>query len=288
MSDRRRTARRRARRRRQRNREYRQTGALTKLLIMFAVVAAIVLGVAIFFRIHNVEIQGNAIYSSDQVVTASGLEEGDNLLMVNRAAVAGRIKAMMPYVRDVSVSPMLPDTVVIQVKESDVAVLVRSDTGADWYVNADGRVMGSSVQGFRGQIIDLEGVTITAPKAGEQAAAAEGQAEGFAAALQVIRQMEGTGLMEQVTALDAQKSYDLILFSDDRLEILLGSTDQLEYKIQYLAVILEDLEPYQMGTIDLTFDVEQVARFIEKTVDAEEEQEEAPADSEPADGEEAE
>jgi len=46
-------------------------------------------------------------------------------------------------------------------------------------------------------------------------------------------------------------------------------------------VILEDLEPYQMGTIDLTFDVEQVARFIEKTVDAEEEQEEAPAVEEP-------
>jgi len=283
------SARRRSNRRRKRQTEYRQTGVLTKLLIMLAVVAAIVLGVAIFFRVHTVEVQGNTIYSKEQVVKASGVEAGDNLLMVNRAAVAGSIKARMPYVRDVSVSPMLPDTVVIQIKESDVAVLVQSDIGADWYVNTDGRIMGSSVEGFRGQVVELTGVTITAPKTGEQAAASEGQAENLHAALQVIRQMEGTGLIGQITALDAEKSFDLILYCGDRLDILLGGTEELEYKIQYLQVILEELEEYQKGTIDLTFDVERVARFIEKPVDtaAEEEMEEN-EESDPSEQEETE
>lgn len=277
------SARRRSNRRRKRQTEYRQTGVLTKLLIMLAVVAAIVLGVAIFFRVHTVDVQGNTIYSKEQVIKASGLEEGDNLLMVNRAAVVSRIKTMMPYVRDVSISPMLPDTVVIQVRESDIAVLVRSDIGAAWYMNTDGRIMGSSVEGFRGQVIELSGVTLTAPKVGEQAAASEGQSENLSAALQVVRQMEGTGLMEQITALDAKKSFDLILFCDDRLEILMGGTEELEYKIEYLQVILEDLEDYQVGTIDLTFDVERVARFIERPVDTaekEEEEETEPSETE--------
>ena len=283
------SARRRSKRRRQRHSEYRQTGVLTKLLIMLAVVAAIVLGVAIFFRVHTVEVQGNTIYSKEQVVKASGVEAGDNLLMVNRAAVAGSIKARMPYVRDVSVSPMLPDTVVIQIKESDVAVLVQSDIGADWYVNTDGRIMGSSVEGFRGQVVELTGVTITAPKTGEQAAASEGQAENLHAALQVIRQMEGTGLIGQISALDAEKSFDLILYCGDRLDILLGGTEELEYKIQYLQVILEELEEYQKGTIDLTCDVERVARFIEKPVDtAAEEEVEENEESDPSEQEETE
>ena len=283
------SARRRSKRRRQRQSEYRQTGVLTKLLIMLAVVAAIVLGVAIFFRVHTVDVQGNTIYSKEQVVKASGVEAGDNLLMVNRAAVAGRIKAMMPYVRDVSVSPMLPDTVVIKVKESDVAVLIQSDIGADWYMNTDGRIMGSSVEGFRGQVIKLDGVTLTAPKTGEQAAASEGQSENLNAALQVVRQLEGTGLMDQITSLDAEKSFDLILYCGTRLEILLGGTEELEYKIQYLQVILEDLADYQVGTIDLTFDVERVARFIEKPVDTtEEEEQEETEESEPSEPEETE
>lgn len=270
MSNQRYYSRSRARKRRRRQTEYRQTGALAKLLVMLAVVAAIVLGVAIFFRVGTVDVQGNTIYSADQVIMASGLEEGDNLLMVNRFAVAGRIKAMMPYVRDVSVSPSLPDTVVIQVRESDVAVLVQSDVGAQWYLNTDGRVMGTTVEGFRGQIITVDGVTVTAPKAGEPAVAAEGQSDGLDAALQVIRQMEGTGLLEQVTKVDASKSYDLVLWCEERLEIRLGGNEDLEYKIQYLQVILEDLEEYQMGTIDLTFDVERVARFIEKVASREE------------------
>lgn len=270
MSRYRNTARRRTGRRRRKQTEYRQTGFAGKFLIMLAVVAAIVLGVAIFFRVHAVEVQGNTIYSREQVITASGVESGDNLLMVNRAAVAGRIKAMMPYVRDVSVSPILPDTVVIQVKESDIAVLVQSDIGVAWYINADGRVMGSSVEGFRGQIVELRGVTITAPKAGNQAAPAEGQEESLQAALEVIRKMEGTGIIGQVTAIDAGKPYDLLLYCGDRLEIMLGGTEDLEYKLQYLQVILEDLEDYQVGIIDLTFDVEKVARFIERSAPAEE------------------
>ena len=162
---------------------------------------------------------------------------------------------------------------------------MQSDIGADWYVNTDGRVMGSSVQGFRGQIIELKGITLVAPTAGDQAAASEGQSESLNAALQVIRQMEGTGLMDQITALDAEKSFDLVLYCEDRLEIRIGSTEELEYKIQYLQVILDDLEDYQRGTIDLTFDVERVARFIERI-----DQEEAPEteESEPSEQEETE
>lgn len=261
------SARRRTKRRRQRQREYRQTGIFARLLVMLAVVVAVVLGVAIFFRVHTVEVQGNKIYSQEQVIEASGLEVGENLLSVNRAAVAGKIKARMPYVRDVSVSPVMPDTVVIQVKESDIAALVRSDVGAQWYLNTDGRVLGSTVDGFQGQIVELTGFTVTAPKTGEPAVASEGQSENMEAALQVIRQMEGTGLMEEITVLNATKAYDLILYSGNRLEIRLGGSEQLDYKIQYLQLVLEELESYQTGIVDLTFDVKQVARFIPGTVE---------------------
>lgn len=275
MPSRRNSARRRHERHRQRQREYRRTGVFAKLLVMLAIVAAIVLGVAIFFRVHTVEVQGNKIYSQEQVAEASGLEPGDNLLMINRAAVAGNIKARMPYVRDVSVSPVMPDTVVIQVTESEIAVLVRSDVGAQWYLNTQGRVLGSTVEGFRGQIVEVTGFTITAPKAGEPAVAAEGKTENMEAALQVIRQMEGTGLIGDVTALNAEKVYDLLVYCGKRLEIQLGGSEQMEYKVQYLKLVLEELEPYQAGVIDLTFDVKQVARFIPRAVETEDFDEES-------------
>ncbi len=271
--------RRRSGRRSSGRRERRHSGILGRLVVMLAVVAAMVLGVAIFFRVQNVDVQGNAIYAKEQVVTASGVEVGDNLLMVNRPNIVGRIQAKMPYVQKVSVGRILPDTIVIQIQESEIAGLVQTDVGGGCYVNADGRILGQTVEGFRGQIVELTGFTITSPKIGDQAVATEGQSEQMEAALQVLRQMEGTGIIGQITAIDASKSYDLKVHCADRLEILLGSTEQLSYKIQYLQVVLDGLEDYQTGYVDLTFDVEQVARFIpvakeEPEEDAEEEPEE--------------
>lgn len=276
MPKQRRSAKRAVRSRPRRQREN-QTGVVGKLLIMLAVVAAVVLGVAIFFQVRTVEVQGNVIYSDEQVSEISGVEPGDNLVMVNRASVMGNIKANLPYVQDVSVGLILPDTVVVKIKESDVAGLVKADVGSEWYINTKGRILGSTSSGFNGQIIELTGFTVVAPAAGQQAVASEGMAENMSAALAVLAEMEETGLMDQVTSVNAEKSYDVRLFCAEQYEIMLGGTDELDYKIWYLQEVLAALDSYQTGMIDLTLDQERAARFIpwlqEEELESQEEEE---------------
>ena len=60
------------------------SGVAVRLIIMLAVVAAIVFGVAIFFKVTTIEVQGNTLYSAEDVIAASGIEPGDNLLLVNK------------------------------------------------------------------------------------------------------------------------------------------------------------------------------------------------------------
>lgn len=261
MRTRRSSARRSARRQQKQPTEFR-AGTVGKVLIMLAVVAAVVLGVAIFFQVRQVEVQGNRIYSEEQIVGIVGVESGDNLLMVNKAAVAGRIKAELPYVEKVSVGRILPDTVVVKIEESDVAGLVQSDVGSGWYINREGRVMGAAEEGFQGQIIELTGFTITAPKIGQQAVASMDMAEQLNAALSVMKAMDGTGLLEMVTTIQAEKSYDLHLICGEQYEVLLGGCDELDYKIWYLQEVMEELDPLQPGVIDMTLDEKRVARFL--------------------------
>lgn len=237
-------------------------GVIGKLVVMLAVVAAIVLCVAIFFRVNKVEVQGNKIYSAEQVTQISGVENGDNLLMVNKPAIVGNIYARLPYVQTVSVGRVLPDTIVIKIQESEIAGLVRSDTGSSWYVNTQGRVLGSSVEGFSGQVVELSGFTITAPNAGEDAVASSGMEDSMRVALATLAQMEGTGLIEMVTSIDAEKSFDIRVLCGESYEVQLGSDDQLEYKIWCLQGVLEELDEYQMGIIDLTLDSGQGVHFI--------------------------
>ena len=112
-----------------------------KLLIMAALVAAVVFGVAIFFKVGRIEVQGNTIYASDKIIEASGLELGDNLLTVSRATVGGNVKAALPYVDQVSVGRVLPDTVVISVKESQLAFAAATDTNTVWLISPSGKAL---------------------------------------------------------------------------------------------------------------------------------------------------
>lgn len=237
-------------------------GILGKLIVMLAVVAAVVFGVAIFFRVNQIEVQGNKIYSAQQVAEISGVETGDNLLMVNKPAVVGNIYAKLPYVQTVSVGRVLPDTVVIRVQESEIAGLVTSDVGSSWYVNTQGRILGSGVEGFDGQIVELTGFTITAPKTGENAVASADMEDSMEGALAVLSKLEGSGLIGLVTSIDAEKSFDLRVLCGEQYEVQMGGNDALDYKVWCLQEVIEQLDDYQMGMIDLTKAAEHSVRFI--------------------------
>ena len=117
------------------------SGVGSRLLIMAAIVAAVIFGVAIFFKVNTVEVQGNAIYSAEEIRSASGIQKGDNLFTLNKEAAAGSIKASLPYVETVSIIRFLPDKTVIEVKESDAPFAVTTDTNTTWLINSVGKAL---------------------------------------------------------------------------------------------------------------------------------------------------
>lgn len=253
-------ARRSAARRRRNRRITSGTGIGSRLLVTLVVVAVVLLSIAIFFRVRTVEVRGNSIYSADAVIEASGLHEGDNLLAINKSAVAGQLKARLPYVEQVRVSRILPDRVVLEIRENDAAFTVRTDGGETWLMSFSGAMLEKVTGAAAREHPAVTGFTVTSPVAGQPAASAE--TENLAAALTVLSAMEGTGLADRITALDVTRTFDLTMTYSDQYQVKLGSSDQMEYKIQYLLAVLDQLSQYQTGTIDLTFEEEKVARFI--------------------------
>lgn len=237
-------------------------GMATKLIVMAAVVAAVIFGVAIFFKVTRIEVQGNTIYSAEEIIQASQIEMGDNLLTLNKQAAAGSIRASLAYVEDVSIARSMPDTVVIQVKESEAAFAVMTDTNAVWLVNG----VGKALEKIDGTALEehpqLLGVRIETPTLGQKVTSPSPSA--LDAALAVITAMDGSGILEHVASINVEKEYDIIVWYEDRYQIKLGGTDELDYKITYLGVILQSLSAYQAGTIDLTFTQSDEARFYAK------------------------
>ena len=240
------------------------SGVGGRLLIMAAVVAAVVFGVAIFFKVNTIEVQGNAVYSAEQIIKASGIEKGDNLLTINKPTAAGSITAALPYIESVSIGRTLPDTVVIKVQETDATFAVTTDTNTVWLINPSGKAIEKVNTLSSEEYSQLLGVTINNPAAGQKVTAVN-QAN-LDAALAVLSALDGTGITEHIASLDVTKDYDIVLWYGDQYEIRLGGTEQLDYKVQYLSAILGKLSDYQQGTIDLTLSGEEkTATFRPKT-----------------------
>lgn len=236
-----------------------RTGTGARLLITLAVVAAVMLSVAIFFRVNEIVVRGNAVYDRETVIAASGLEKGDSLLTINRAAVAAGIEVALPYAEHVRVALVLPDTVVVELTESDVVFTVISDSGETWLMNYRGKLVEQAEPAVADQHPAISGLTVRDPAAGEKAQSST--PDNLQSVLKLLESLNGTGLLDKVTAIDAAKNYDLTLWYEELYEIRFGTVQELDYKIRYLRAVLDELMEFQTGTIDLTFEEERVARF---------------------------
>lgn len=250
-----------------------------KFIIMLSVVAVIVLSMIIFFKVKHINVilptdeagQTRAYYTEEEIREASGINLEDNLLSLSKAAVAARIYAALPYVNEVQIKKQLPGTVVITFSEFDVTYGIQDEQGGWWLMSREGRILeAASEETVRGHLT-VTGMPIQRPEVGDEIkpAATEGADMSEIAAkktvvLQVIPELEKSSFIKQIDRVDVSTSYDLKLWwTGGRYEIRLGTTERLEYKLQYLQTILEDgAIANKSGTLDLTFTEDDKGRFL--------------------------
>ena len=126
------------------------SGGRLRALRYLLAAAAMLLAANIFFEISDIQVKGNVIYSEGEIREASGLRVGDSGLLAARALISRRIRRALPGVSEASVSLVLPDQMVITVKET-AAVAVLETASGPVLLSEDCKVVG----GFRGDEKEL-------------------------------------------------------------------------------------------------------------------------------------
>lgn len=245
---------------------------LLHLATVAAVVIALILGVTLFFKVDadKILVSGNAQYSEWDIVQASGLKDGENLLTFNRSAAAARIRLELDYVESVRFGIKLPDTVLIEVNEIEVTYAVK-DTKDDWWlISSGGKVVGRATE-EEGRIEPGKtlGIRIVNPQVGHSAVADSDQpsvdadgntvpvihtnAQRLTTALDIYQYLERNGILGQVASLDVNNMGDIQLWYKDQYQVKLGDSSQLGYKISMMTQMIAQMDDYQSGVLDLTF-----------------------------------
>ena len=245
---------------------------LVRLVATFAVVVALVMGVSIFFKVRSIQVTGNSLYSAERIIEASGIETGANLLSFGKDRAAWRIKDNLEYVNAVQIGIKFPDVVIIYVTEDLVTYSVKDEDGQWWLMNADGKILEQVTADKARESTQILGITACAPQANQplqvtpqtqqvEAETSVTAQDKLSAVREILRYLEDNGITGEVTTVDVTQLYAIELWYGEQYQVLFGGPTQLNYKVQFMAQVVEKLADYQTGVIDLTLEEEKTATF---------------------------
>ena len=264
-----------ARKRRQQDVVYTQAKAfnrkrfLLQLVTVAAVVLAVLFGMSIFFKVEQVQISGTVKYDPMEILEASGVNEGDNLLLLNKNRISASIKNQKNYINTVQIGRKLPGTVVISVTELDVFYAAQDQKGSWWLLSSAGKVVDTCAAADAEDLTMIIGVQLADPVVGSQAKAYEAAPqpnedgevtpvtvyaqEKLDLALSVIQTMENSGFIGSIAKVDVTDPGDIQLWYGTRFQMLLGNQNDLQRKIGALHQVLGTVDDHTSGILDASF-----------------------------------
>ena len=253
---------------------------ILQLLTVVAVVLALVFGMAIFFKvgkvvkdgvnIAKVYVSGNEKYTEYDVMQASGIKVGENLLTMRKAEVGGRILEQLPYVTKVRVSIKLPDGVNIEVEETDVVYSIQSSDESWWLIRSDGVVVEKTNEADAKLHTSVLGVLLTEPKIGQNAVAKEPEpkvdeatgetlpvtttaADQLRSAVSILGFLESNSIIGEADSVNVTSLNNLEIGYEDRFQVMLGDSTRLGEKIRIMKATIVEMKDYESGILDVSF-----------------------------------
>ncbi len=223
-----------------------------RLILMLAVICVMILVVrSRIYVIREIEVTGNETVSASEIAGLSGLVLGQNIFKVDKAAVERNL-LNNNYVELLEVETVLPETVVLRVRERKPAAAVNC-AGVILLTDAEGYILGR-MAGLPSdeKVIVISGMNVVvAPNDRMIGSASGGQMESMKRLLAAIEEAQAEKLISEMNVADSDNLY---LVTQSGIQVMLGDGEQLDKKLTWMKAVLEKLtdEGIMRGVIDVT------------------------------------
>jgi cell division protein FtsQ len=215
------------------------------------IIVIVIFGISVFFRVSGIDVKGAAKYTVQQIITASGIKMGDNLVFVDSDAVAENIKTNLPYLSDVRIDKIIPDKIEIYVTESQPMAVIEFDS--DWWIlDQKARVLEETDQTTAAKKIQVTGISPTAVPIGRQLVVGDSEKTKLQYLANVLTAIQGAGISGDVSSLDVSNIGSISFGYTDRFTVIMGNGEDADYKMLRLRDVIPQLKPDDRGKIDLS------------------------------------
>lgn len=220
-------------------------------LTFFLVIVVIILTMSVFFRISTVNVEGNTIYTDEQIIQASGIQIGDNLFFINRISAGSRVVVKLPYVDSVKIVRSLPDecTIIVEESRAVASIMVGDEL---WSVTHSGKFLGTVDDDDPLSLPEITGLTVETAGVGDNISVPDSESDRLEYLLEILEQIKGRGIEADITAIDLSSASNPLVEYQNRFTVKFGEKDDTEYKFAKMLSAVSKLGADDAGTLDLS------------------------------------
>lgn len=235
------------RKRYERQRQIRKRRAKICLIFFLIILLAVgaVLSVTVFFPIKNITAKGSKIYTPTQIIENSGIDLGDNLIVVSKNKTLNNLKSKLPFVEGVEISRSFPDTLTLKVTDAKEHTCYK--VGKNYYsVSKSGWVLKS----YSKKPKDIMFVITDKVKC-KVGNAIEFSDESVKETSKTLIDTL-TNYKLSVEYVDITEKLSIKAKVEDRFIVNFGSSKDLESKTKHLKAMIREIGENATGKIDLS------------------------------------
>lgn len=221
-----------------------------KPLTFFLIIVAIIFVMSVFFKINKIEVEGNSLYTAEDIVNASGIQKGDNLFFTNRIAAGSRVVVKLPYVDEVQITRSLPNLLTIIVKESEACACISVDDEL-WTISKTGKCLSVVSEEESTAVPRISGIKFTDAEVGELIKVSKADKVKLSYLLEILDQIQGRGVISKVEAINMSDNDCPTFEYDGRFFVKFGKYDDTEYNFSKLLSAIDKLSEDDAGTLTI-------------------------------------
>lgn len=211
----------------------------TVAAVLLVAVAGLVLCLFFAFKTTNIVVEGKTRYSADEIVSASGIQNGDYVWKINKKEVNRTVCKIYPYVGSVKVSVKLPTTVKLIVTPAKEKYAI--PYGKNYVIiNDEGKVLNRTEKKVPKGAVELSGVGFASDNVGDIIEYDEKSQKKTELADTVIAKAAQVGI-EPITAVNVENVTAIYAVYDGRVKLYFGNQSDLDAKMRSCKGLIDTL-----------------------------------------------
>lgn len=226
------------------------------IAIILSVVAVItVLSLTVFFKIDNIKVTGNSLYTTKQITAVLPIDKDKNLFLADTKGAKQKLEKNLPYIYNVTIERKFPSTIIVNVKEVNIVYAVKNKDKSFTLVDTNLKVLDASSAKQPKNSILIKKLVIQNPVAGE---IAEIQNKNIADNIkEITKTIEKLQMGDEITEIYSSDINNNFLLYKGKILFKIGSTKDIEDKVMSALAATDKLNstnPEAAGEITISDD----------------------------------